>query len=71
MVNKPHVFRDRDIKRVVKAVKAAGVVPTAIEVEPKSGKIRVVLADNEAMPAAMSGNEWDGIDGPAEKAAPR
>jgi hypothetical protein len=41
MTNQVHRFRDRDIKRVVKAARAAGLNPDAIEVDTATGKIKV------------------------------
>jgi len=42
MPNTTHAFRDRDVKRVIKASRAAGVEIDAIEVEPKTGLIRII-----------------------------
>ncbi len=41
MANQVHAYKDRDIKRVVKAARLAGLNPTAVEVDPKTGKIKV------------------------------
>ena len=35
-------FKDRDVRRLIKAVRADGLVPTAVEVDVKSGRIRVI-----------------------------
>ncbi len=45
MANQVHAFKDRDIRRVVKAARSAGIQPTAIEVDPKTGRIRVIGSD--------------------------
>ena len=42
MANKAHAFRDRDVRRLVKAARAAGLNPTAIEVDIKASRIRVI-----------------------------
>jgi hypothetical protein len=42
MSSKPHIFKDRDIKRVVKAVRASGEHIARVEVDPRTGKIAVV-----------------------------
>ena len=41
MANQIHAYMDRDIKRVVKAARSAGLDPTAVEVDTKTGKIKV------------------------------
>ena len=43
--NRPHKFKDRDIVRVVKAAKAAGVNVKAVVVDPHSGLITVQGGD--------------------------
>jgi hypothetical protein len=35
-------FKDRDVRRLIKAVLAEGLNPTAIEVDVKAGRIRVI-----------------------------
>jgi Tfp pilus assembly PilM family ATPase len=42
VANKAHAFRDRDVRRLVKAARAAGLNPTAIEVDIKASRIRVI-----------------------------
>lgn len=42
MVNAIHKFRDRDIKRVIKASRAAGIEVDAVEVDPRTGRIRII-----------------------------
>jgi hypothetical protein len=44
----PHAFKDRDIRRLVKAAKAAGIDPVAIEVDLKAGRIKVTGDKSEA-----------------------
>ena len=41
MGNQPHAFKHRDIIRVVKAARAAGVDVKAVAVDPHSGVITV------------------------------
>jgi len=36
------VFKDRDVRRLIKAVRAEGLNPTAVEVDVKAGGIRVI-----------------------------
>jgi hypothetical protein len=35
-------FKHRDVRRLIKAVRAEGLNPTAIEVDVKAGRIRVI-----------------------------
>jgi Tfp pilus assembly PilM family ATPase len=39
--NRVHAFKDRDVQRLVKAARAAGLNPTAIEVDIKAARIKV------------------------------
>jgi len=48
-VNRPHIFKDRDIKRIVKS----------IEVDPRTGRVVVEVGDATA---PVERNEWDGVD---------
>ena len=41
MSNRVHAFKDRDVQRLVKAARAAGLNPTAIEVDIKAARIKV------------------------------
>jgi hypothetical protein len=41
MGNMPHVYRDRDIKRVIKAARDAGIEPGGVKVNPATGEITV------------------------------
>jgi hypothetical protein len=41
-MRQPHPFKDRDVRRLIKAVRAAGLNPTSVEVDVKSGRIRVI-----------------------------
>jgi hypothetical protein len=34
-------FKDRDVRRLIKAARAAGLNPTVVEVDVKAGRIRV------------------------------
>jgi hypothetical protein len=40
--NKPHVFKDRDVRRLVKAVRATGEHVARIEVDPYTDEVAVV-----------------------------
>jgi hypothetical protein len=42
MANQVHKFKDRDIRRLVRAARAAGLTPTAIEVDTRASKIKVI-----------------------------
>jgi threonine synthase len=42
VANKTLSFKDRDIRRLMRAARAEGLTPTAVEVDTKTGKIKVV-----------------------------
>jgi hypothetical protein len=42
VANVEHRFKDRDIRRAVKAARASGIDPVAIEVNPRTGAIKVM-----------------------------
>ena len=44
MVNQPHVFKHRDVTRLVKAARAAGIDANQVTVDPRTGAITVSLA---------------------------
>jgi hypothetical protein len=58
MANMPHKFKDRDIQRVVKAARSAGLDPVAVEVDPKTGRIKVMGRKGEA---TSPQNPWDAV----------
>jgi len=53
--NRPHAFNHRDVVRVVKAARAAGVDVKAVAVNPHTGEI-TVTAQGEPTSAI---NPWD------------
>jgi beta-phosphoglucomutase-like phosphatase (HAD superfamily) len=53
--NQPHKFKDRDIKRVVKAARAAGMDVVRVEVNPNTGQIAAVARQ----PGEEVANPWD------------
>jgi len=38
-------FKHRDVRRLIKAVRAEGLNPTAVEVDVKAGRIRVISSN--------------------------
>jgi hypothetical protein len=70
MPNMRHAFKDRDIRRLVKAARSAGLEPISVEVDVKAGKIRVT--GNATAPAASGDtNPWDeALHGSDEKRTP-
>lgn len=42
MANMLHKFKDRDVRRVIKAARSAGLEPTGVEVNPVTGSIKVI-----------------------------
>ena len=59
MANMLHKFKDRDVQRVIKAARSAGLDPAAVEVDPHSGRIKVHT--REASEPVASGNPWDRV----------
>lgn len=60
MANQPHAFKHRDVVRVVKAARAAGVNVDQVTVDPHTGAITAsaaVLASGD--PTAR--NPWDEV----------
>jgi hypothetical protein len=43
-MNMIHRWRDRDVKRLLKATRDAGLVAQAIEIETQTGIVRVITA---------------------------
>jgi len=48
------VFKDRDVRRLIKAVRAEGLNPTAVEVDVRAGLIRVISGNHDS-----TGNDLD------------
>jgi hypothetical protein len=53
MANATHAFKDRDVKRVIKASRAAGLDPASVEVDPTTGKITVYAGKSGGMPGSQ------------------
>jgi hypothetical protein len=61
MARGPQRFRQRDLTRVIRAVKAAGV-PIARVLVDNVGRIEVVVGDTAHNdPVQREPNEWDGV----------
>ena len=43
----PAAFKDRDVRRLIKAVRAEGLNPTSVEVDVKAGRIRVISGKSD------------------------
>jgi hypothetical protein len=56
MANRVHAFRDRDIKRVIHAARAAGLAVDQVSVDPHSGVITVGPSKPDAPSKAL--DEW-------------
>ena len=50
-------FNSREVARALKAARLAGERPERVEIDPKTGKIVVILA--EVGEAATSNERWD------------
>jgi hypothetical protein len=67
MINRLHAFKHRDVVRVVKAARAAGVAVDQVTVDPRTGAI--TAAQNAKGPGAK--NAWDEVlDAEDEKRTP-
>ncbi len=66
MSRRPCTFRETDVKRAVKAVRAAGVEIARVEIQ-KDGRIIVVSGKPKETIQDANGerNEWDGYDTPS------
>ena len=61
MARTPSTFRQQDVTKAVKAVAAAGISVTRVEID-KTGKITVIAGDPADCPdAPKEPNEWDSI----------
>jgi hypothetical protein len=61
MARAPSTFRQQDVTRAVKAVAAAGVHISRIEID-KTGKIVIVTNEPPDAPGEMTeANEWDRV----------
>jgi hypothetical protein len=61
MARAPSTFRQQDVTRAVKAVAAAGVHISRIEID-KTGKIVIVTSEPPDEPPEMTeANEWDRV----------
>jgi hypothetical protein len=58
MARAPSTFRQQDVTRAVKAVRAAGVNIGRIEIDP-AGKIVIILATEETEAEHAEVNSWD------------
>jgi hypothetical protein len=61
MVRAPSTFRQQDVTRAVKAVRAAGLRVAGVKVSAQ-GDIEVVTTDEKGQDLpAQGGNEWDSV----------
>ena len=58
MANAVHKFRDRDVKRIMRATQAAGVKADFV-IDPNTGVIRVITKDSAADSAIVEAHEAD------------
>jgi hypothetical protein len=57
MARAPSNFRQQDVTRAINAAKRAGLDIVRIEVDPKTARIIVIIAERENKPDE---NEWTG-----------
>jgi MinD superfamily P-loop ATPase len=59
MITTPTRFRQRDLKRALKAVKDAELVVERVEIDPLSGKVSIVMgADTNGVHPTSELDEW-------------
>ena len=61
-MTRPVGFKQKDVVRLLKAAKAAGITPTRVWVE-SDGKIVLGISDDDGLtsPPDAKGNEWDAV----------
>ena len=59
MANQQHVFKHRDVVRVVKAVRAAGIDVDRVTVDPNTGAITAAAPRVSGDPSVT--NPWDEV----------
>jgi hypothetical protein len=58
MSRRPCALRETDLKRAVKAVRAAGMDITGIEIEPVTGKIKIVTGGGSDVEKVADLDTW-------------
>jgi hypothetical protein len=58
VTNQVHKFKDTDVKRVIKAARAAGLNPVGVEVRVKDGVIRVFGNDVAESTSGSGLDDW-------------
>jgi hypothetical protein len=57
VANAIHKFKDRDVKRVIRASQMAGIEIGSIEVDPNAGTIKIIT--NKPSAELSGANPWD------------
>jgi len=60
VANTIHKFRDRDVRRFIRANQQAGVAIAAVELDPNTGRIKVISKDSNNASTELS-NPWDEV----------
>lgn len=71
MANQVHVFKDRDVKRLLRLARAEGLNPFAVEVDVKTRKIKVIGVNPSTTGGQAANNEWDEVTNGVAKDATR
>jgi len=56
--NMPHAFKDRDVQRLIKAARSAGLNPGSVTIDLKGGII-TVHGKADGPNSALISNPWD------------
>jgi len=58
--NMPHAFKDRDVQRLIKAARSAGLNPGSVTIDLKGGII-TVHGKADGPNSALISNPWDEV----------
>ena len=58
MPRRPSMFRETDIKRALRAVRAAGIHDARLEIEPVTGKITIMTGSNSDIEKITDLDRW-------------
>jgi hypothetical protein len=60
MPRRPSTFRETDIKRALRAVRAAGIQDARLEIEPVTGRITIMTGSNSDPEKITDLDTWIG-----------
>jgi hypothetical protein len=63
MAKTPQKWKDRDVKRLVRQAEKLGYKPTAIELDPQTGRIKMAFAGDDV--EVVDANPWTDMESTA------